>query len=177
MEALRRIFVAAPLLFAASACTTPAFRSPSLAPMIGRWEGNAETTVAATGQVAKVRITTIAGWARVDEVMVERSVTKVPGEPSWASVSVWVRTEELGGWKTYMVNTAGLTEAGFASWDAQNRAWNLEARSVNAATGQETAGRGFIRFAMNDRRDHEWVVRDADGSELFRVLGETKRIR
>jgi hypothetical protein len=158
-------------------CTTPAFHSVSLAPMIGRWEGAAETTVTETGEVAKVNLVTLAGWARHDQVMVQRTVTKVPGQPAWSSVETWVRVEELGGWKIYRVNTAGLEETGFATWDESQAAWRLEARAVNTETGVETSGSGYIRFEMNDIREHDWIVRNPDGVQLFRVVGQTRRVR
>jgi hypothetical protein len=163
------------LALLASSCSAPAFRSNSLAPMIGRWDGTAETTVAETGEVAKVRTVTFAGWARHDEVMVERTITKVHGQPAWSSVTTWVRVEELGGWKIYRVNTAGLEETGFATWDGNDAAWLIEARAVHSETGAETAGTGFVRFEMNDVREHEWVVRDPSGKQLFRVTGRSER--
>jgi hypothetical protein len=167
----------AALALLTTACSTPAFRSTSLAPMIGRWEGTAETTLAETNEVVKVRTVTLAGWARHDEVMVERTITKVPGQPSWSSVTTWVRVDELGGWKIYRVNTAGLEETGFATWDGNDAAWRIEARAVNGETGAETSGSGHVRFEMNDVREHDWVVRDPDGNQLFRVVGKSERVR
>ncbi len=167
----------AALTLLATSCSTPAFRSTSLESMIGRWEGTAETTLASTREVAQVHTVTIAGWARHDEVMVERTVTSVPGQPSWSSVTTWVRVDELGGWKTYRVNTTGLEEVGFATWDELDRAWRLEARAFHAESGAETSGSGFVRFEMNDVRAHDWVVHDADGEQLFRVVGRSRRVR
>ena len=162
---------------ALAGCHTNAWALEPLTPLIGRWEGAAETTFPDRPDVVKVRATTINGWARPDEVMVERTVTKVPGQPAWSSVTVWVRTEELGGWKTYMINTAGLEELGFAAWDEEAGAWQLEARSLNRGTGSETVGSGSIRFDLNDVREQDWTVRDAGGNQLFRVRGSYRRIR
>jgi hypothetical protein len=30
---------------------------------------------------------------------------------------------------------------------------------------------------MNDIREHDWIVRDPDGVQLFRVVGQTRRVR
>ena len=119
----------------------------------------------------------LAGWARPDEVMVERTVTKVPGQPMWASVSTWVRVDELGGWKIYRVNTAGLEEVGFATWDENENAWRIDSRASHAETGDETSGSGYLRFERNDVREREWVVRGPDGKQLFRVVGKSERVR
>ena len=35
----------------------------------------------------------------------------------------------------------------------------------------------LLRFEMNDIREHDWIVRDPDGVQLFRVVGQTRRVR
>ena len=165
------------LLLPLVGCKTNSWTVEPLTPLVGRWVGTAETTFPEGGERVKVRATTIAGWARADEVLVERTVTKVPGQPSWSSVTVWVRAEDLGGWKTYSINTAGLEETGFASYDEQADLWRLEARSVNRETRARTTGAGTIRFERADEREHDWIVRDAGGAQLFRIRGSYQRVR